>query len=849
MRLLLPLVCCFLMVSCSQQNDPDSKPGLKPFEEFYLLRNYPNMESGAEGYLQALEMTRSMAGQRGIAPEGFDEPWNNQGPNNIGGRVNTLVRHPADSNMLFSGLTAGGIFKSINGGASWYPVFDDQPALSISFIRIHPTDPSVIYAGTGDPNISSYVFLGQGLFRSHDYGESWSYVGLKEAGILSDLVIHPTNPDTLFVGSMGIPMRRGSERGLYRSYDGGQNWEKVLYLSDEAGITDILINPNDPKTVFACGWHRVRNQAESIVNGNLARVYRSLDGGDTWTTMLNGLPDEPLSRSGLAWSQGYLYVLFVGTNQNLKGIYLSKNNGTSWSQINTSLDPFSLPSNVLGGFGWYFGKIAVNPKNRNDMFVLGVDLWRSTDGGTEWDSSTPPWWEFDVHADKHDLSFYPNGRIDLATDGGAYTSWDGGDSWSDLDNFPASQFYRIALNPHDEGQSTGGLQDNGTVTGWQDPMNWKRLYGADGFQPVFHPVYPEVIYAEWQGGSLVVTTNSGEDWDDFTEGIDPNDRVGWDAPYFISSHPPHPLYHGTNRVYRNTDHFTAAWLPISDQLTDAVETFHPGTHVITAMGESPLVSGVVLAGTGDGHMWITQDDGQNWTDVTPGLPKRYVTDCEGSPTSDQRIFVSHSGYRYNEFISHFHRSDNAGQTWIDISGDLPPLGVNTFVIIPNSGDSILFVGTDAGVYGTIDGGTAWYKLGTGMPDVPVYDMAFQASTQTLVIGTHARSMYSLSLEQILEPINTSIKVNPGNKSTWWLQTNPVQSQLTLLGGTTQHGQTINLSLIDLQGKILLERSVQFLQGNKRQLDISLPSLTSGLYYVRIQEGEKLKTLPVLVDQS
>lgn len=849
MRLLLPLVCCFLLVSCGQQNDPDSKTELKPFEEFYLLRNYPNMESGAEGYLQALEMTRSMAGQRGIAPEGFDEQWTNQGPNNIGGRVNTLIRHPADSNMLFSGLTAGGIFKSINGGASWYPVFDDQPALSISFIRIHPKDPSVIYAGTGDPNISSYVFLGQGLFRSHDYGETWSYVGLKEAGILSDLVIHPTHPDTLFVGSMGIPMRRGSERGLYRSYDGGQNWEKVLYLSDEAGITDVLVSPDNPSIVFACGWHRVRNQAESIVNGNLSRLYRSTDGGDTWNVMQNGLPDESLSRSGLAWSQGQVFVLFVGSNQNLKGIYSSSDSGNSWTEVPTDQDMNGLPGNVLGGFGWYFGKIAVNPNDANDLFILGVDLWRSTNGGLNWQKSTPNWWVYSVHADKHDLTFHPDGRIDLATDGGAYTSLDGGSTWSDLDNFPASQFYRIALNPHDEGQFTGGLQDNGTVTGWQDPMNWKRLYGADGFQPVFHPVYPDVIYAEWQGGSLVVTSNSGEDWDDFTEGIDPTDRVGWDAPYFISSHPPYPLYHGTNRVYRNTDHFTAAWLPISDQLTDAVETFHPGTHVITAMGESPLVSGVVLAGTGDGHMWITQDDGQNWTDVTPGLPKRYVTDCAGSPTSDQRIFVSHSGYRYNEFISHFHRSDNAGQTWIDISGDLPPLGVNTFVIIPDSGDSILFVGTDAGVYGTIDGGTAWYKLGTGMPDVPVYDMAYQTSTQTLVIGTHARSMYSLSLERVLEPMNTSIKLNPGNESTWWLQANPVRSQLTLSGGTSQHGQTINLSLVDIQGKTLLERSVQFLQGSERHIAISLPSLTTGLYYVRIQEGDKLKTLPVIVDQS
>ncbi len=849
MRSLILFLASFVLFSCNEQANVSPESILKPFEDYYLLRNYPNMDSGAEGYLQALEMTRAKATQRGDIPAGFDEPWINRGPDNIGGRVNTLIRHPQDSNMLFSGLTAGGIFKSVNGGASWYPVFDDQATLSISFIRVHPTDPGVIYAGTGDPNISSYVFLGQGLFRSQDYGESWEYVGLKDAGVLSDLVIHPTHPDTLYVGSMGIPMRRGDERGLYRSYDGGKNWAKVLYLSDEAGITDILINPDNPNTLFACGWHRVRNQAESIVNGNLARVYRSLDGGDTWTTLLNGLPDEPLSRSGLAWSQGHLFVLFVGTNQNVKGIYRSKNNGTSWTQINTSIDPSSLPSNVLGGFGWYFGKIAVNPQDRNDIFVLGVDLWRSRDGGTEWDISEPPWWEFNVHADKHDLSFYPNGRIDLATDGGAYTSWDGGDSWADLDAFPASQFYRIALNPHDPDQLSGGLQDNGTVKGWSDPNAWERVFGADGFQPAFHPLYADVIYAEWQGGGIVVSTDGGGSWDDFTEGIDLNDQIGWDAPYFISSHPPYPMYHGTNRVYRNMDHFEEAWVPISGKLTDSVQLFYPGTHVITALGESPLVSGTVLAGTGDGHLWITQDDGQIWKDITDGLPERYVTSCKGSSEDQDRIYVSHSGYRYNEFISHFHRSDDAGKTWVDLSGDLPPIGVNTFVIVPGTGDSILFVGTDAGVFGSIDGGIQWYGLSTGLPIIPVYDMAYQSETQTLVIGTHARSMLTMDISKILEPMNTAVHEPLNASSFWQLRSNPAGGQLVLNRRGNASGKQTFITLFDRHGKTVMQRNYSPLDGLSQQVDLTLPTLPAGLYYIRIQEGNVLQTLPVIIDQS
>ncbi|MCF8237065.1 MAG: hypothetical protein K9I85_02835 [Saprospiraceae bacterium] len=838
-----------LFAACQAREEVIPSTALKPFEEYYLLRNFPNLEGGAEGFLQAKALTRAMASQRNDAPYGFDASFVNRGPDNIGGRVNTLIRHPEDSNMIFSGLTAGGIFKSIDGGASWYPVFDDQITLSISFIRIDPKNPAVIYAGTGDPNISSYVFLGQGLYRSTDYGESWANVGLQDAGILSDLVIHPDHPDTLYVASMGIPMRRGVERGLYRSYDGGQNWDKVLYLSDEAGITDILINPDNPNILFACGWHRVRNQAESIVNGNLARVYRSLDGGDTWTKLDNGLPDEPLSRSGLAWSQGRVFVLFVGTNQNLKGVYSSTDNGTSWQEIPTDQDLNGLPSNALGGFGWYFGKMAVNPHDAEDIFILAVDLWRTIDGGNNWFRSTPEWWVYNVHADKHDLTFHPNGRVDLATDGGAYTSWDGGNSWEDLDEFPASQFYRIALNPHDPDQLSGGLQDNGTVRGWNAPASWERVYGGDGFQPAYHPVLADVFYAEWQGGSMVVTTDGGDNWDDFTNGIDPNDRVGWDAPYFISVHPPYPMYHGTNRIYRNMDHFNANWISISGKLTDTVEQFYPGTHVITALGESPLVPGTVLAGTGDGHLWITQDDGQSWNDVTTGLPERYVTSCQGSTEELNRIFVSHSGYRYNEFISHFHRSDDAGKTWIDISGDLPPLGVNTFVVIPETGDSIILVGTDAGIYGTVDGGEQWFPFGSGMPAIPVYDMKYQPITQTLVIGTHARSMYTVSLKELLEPVNTAIQLPKNGLQAWRIQGNPASSNIHLVSTGTFPSGTILLSLVDPVGKSILNQMLQGDVKSGQKIDIDLPTVQTGLYYLSIQQGEKRQVLPVIIDQS
>ncbi|MCB9311627.1 MAG: hypothetical protein H6568_02580 [Lewinellaceae bacterium] len=843
---LLILISLSLIIACNQGSDEKGQAPLRPHEEYYLLKNFPNLEGGAEGFLQAVRMSREMASQRGDLPPGFEETWINQGPDNIGGRVNSLFRHPEQPELILAGLTAGGIYKSTDGGQNWYPVFDDQSTLSISFIEGSPVDPAVIYAGTGDPNISSYVFLGQGLFKSEDYGETWEVIGLEDAGILSSMAIHPDHPDTLFVGSMGVPQRRGLERGLYRSVNGGADWEKVFTLSDEAGITDVLIHPDQPDLVFACGWHRVRNQAESIVNGSQARLYRSTDGGDTWEVIQDGLPDGPLSRSGLAFSQGKVFVMFVGANQQLRGIYSSADEGDTWSAVPVDEDENGLAGNALGGFGWYFGKIAVNPLDANDIFLLGVDLWRTQDGGETWSRSTPPWWVFDVHADKHDLRFHPDGFVDLATDGGCYTSQDGGTNWTDLDLFPATQFYRIGLNPHDPAQLIGGAQDNGTVAGWSDPADWTRIYGGDGFQPAFHPDFPEIIYAEWQGGGLVMSWDGGNSWDDFTEGIDPNDRVGWDAPYFVSVHPPHPLYHGTNRVYRNSDAFIAAWQPISPQLTDTLNQFHPGTHVITAMGESPVDPGVIYAGTGDGRLWQTLNDGLDWSNISTGLPARYVTKCQGSVEQSGRLFVSHSGYRYNEFISHFHRSDDQGATWQSLAGDLPPLGINTFAVIPQTGDSVIIVGTDAGVFATINGGENWYPFGIGLPGIPVYDMAYQPESQSLVIGTHARSMFTISLEELLEPVNTSVEPSQPKVSPWRIVTNPATDVIRLASGrSVPTGSVVDLELIDLSGRIHSRQVVT--SHNGAVIEMSVSSIGTGMYYLRITESPGKSTiLPVVI---
>lgn len=812
---------------------------LKPSEWFHYVRNYPAFDEAVDGYLQAKAWHREHASLRGERPQGFDTPWVSRGPYNIGGRINTIARHPTEPLVYLAGLTAGGVFKTVDGGANWYPVFDGMPVMAISKIVWDPEDTEVVYVATGDPNISAYVHLGLGLYKSMDAGETWQLLGLEDVGVISAFALDPDEPSTMYAGSMGIVLRPGEERGLYRSEDGGITWQKTLFLSDLAGITDILVDPVDPDVVYASGWRRVRNHAMSIVTGPESRIYRSQDRGMTWDTLTNGLPTGPQSRTGLAWSQGSLFVQFVGTNQQLEGIYRSDDQGDSFAAIPQE----GLAANALGGFGWYFAKLRINPYDKNDIFLLGVDLWRTRNSGLSWARATPPWWTYEVHADKHDLFMPAPGVIVLATDGGTYLSLDDALTWSRMDDIPSTQFYRIAYNMHDPSFWVGGSQDNGTTGGYTNPAAWERIFGGDGFQPAFHPLHPELFYAMWQNGNLVMSADYGVTFDEFKNGIQATDRTGWDTPFFISTHPPHGMYIATDRVYINENPFEANWTAISDQLTDPAEPFFPGTHVVTELGESPLVPGLVFAGTGDGRVWKGELTTGNWTNITAGLPEQYVTSCQGSPTYPDRIFVTYSGYRYNSFVPHIHRSDDGGANWVSINGDLPPFAVNDLVILPDTEDMILFAATDAGVYATVNGGENWHLLGDGLPEVPVYDIAHNPALNLLMAGTHARSFFTIDLSSIWdgwvpvatpEPASFYVDVYP----------NPVSGDLLHVEHRSGGGDLRwQYHLYDASGKLTRNWGAPS-GGNRQSLELGL--IHNGVYFLHIEGTRSREIRKVLV---
>ena len=655
--------------------------------------------------------------------------WTTQGPGNIGGRINTIAVHPTDPDIIYVGAAAGGVFKTADGGQSWVPVFDDFSFLAIGDIVISPHNPNVVYVGTGDVNISGYPAIGDGIYKSADGGQSWTHLGLAEQSIISSIIIDPTDSMTIFVGTMGIPFERNSQRGLYRSKNGGQSWSQVLYVSDQAGIIDMVQDPVYPDIIYAASWDRIRNNQESTISGNGGGIWKTTDNGDNWQRLTGGgFPSGQLGRVGLAVDSSTAFMInavVVGTNANVEGVYRSLDAGNSWNNITSDLDP-----GALGGFGWYFGKIRVNPANPSEIYVLGVQLHKTDNSGTSWFESDPPWWNYIVHADKHDLVFGPGGVIYLATDGGLYRSMDNGSSWTDAENIPNTQFYRVATNPHEPGVYYGGAQDNGSTGGNQSIINfWPRIFGGDGFQMAFDPDSSNIFYAQTQNGGLYFTRDGGSSFQQNFNGIDESDRVNWDAPFMLSHFNPRTQYTATYRVYKNVNGPGGAWDSISPDLTDGL-IFHPRFHTVSTLHESPQNEQILYAGTTDGNVWITPNGGLNWIDISDSLPDRYVTSVKASPTDSSTAFVTHSGYKYNDFFPHIHKTINYGASWTDISGNLPPLAINDVYIYPTD-DNIIFVATDGGVYATINGGQNWYRLGYNMPIIPVYDLEIENSSMTL----------------------------------------------------------------------------------------------------------------------
>jgi photosystem II stability/assembly factor-like uncharacterized protein len=805
---------------------------LKPFEDLHFMRNYPDFNEGFDSYQLTMQQEAIQIKNQLKLKNGDASNWVNQGPYNIGGRINTIAVNPGNDQIIYIGSVCGGIFKTTDGGKNWIPIFDEQAYLSISHIVVSPHDTNTIFVGTGDANISGYPWVGNGIYKSTDAGATWEQLGLESTGIVSKIAVSTKNPDIIYAATMGLPFVRDNNRGLYKTTDGGKSWNQVLFLSQDAGIIDMAMVPNNPDTIFVAGWNRIRNYEENIASGPESKIYRTFNGGETWDTLSQNLPTDDMCRIGLTLSAQDTIKIFAQIIEpdyfETEGIYSSVDCGQSWSKLETN----GIQSGALGNFGWYFGKIRVNPFNKNQLFLLGVNIHRSEDSGTNFDFPSVNWTIYLIHADKHDLVFIDSSKMLLATDGGLYKSIDNGINWSHFENIPNTQFYRIAVDPHHSGYYAGGAQDNGTNYGtYADSTNWKHLFGGDGFQPLFDATNPDLMYAETQNGNLYYGVKNGKnyDWEYFDNGINENDRRSWDMPICQSASNPKVMYTGTYRIYKNNDAPNGTWEVISDDLTDGTDNSY---HIISAVDASPFNENWVLSGSSDGH--VHYFDSLNWINISNGLPERYVTCVRFSPNNSAHIFVCHSGYKANEFIPHLHFSENSGENWQDISGNLPQFAINSIVVLPNYNDSVLFVATDGGVYYTLDLGNTWERTGTNMPVLPVYDLAYDDTNHILVAGTFARSIMTFDLNQIIKIYQEPNAIEE-TEIDFTVYPNPANSFITI--ELEQNLNDAQIQITNMSGQIVL---TQRLKNHKNTFDIS--HLPPGNYIASITcKGNKIKT--------
>jgi photosystem II stability/assembly factor-like uncharacterized protein len=795
-----------------------------PNDWFFLQRSFPypeiNYDARNDAWQQAKEI-KARISNRG-------EGWVLKGPYNIGGRISAVAMTQTSPYIIYAGAASGGIFRSISAGETWEPVFDDALSLSIGDIAIAASDPSVVWVGTGEANAGggSMAYDGFGVYISNDAGDSWQHMGLENIGSVGRLAVHPSNPQTCFVAAMGRLFSNNPDRGVFRTTDGGISWDKVLYVNDSVGAIDIVIHPDHPDTLFVCMWERVRRPDRRNYGGHGCGIYRSYDGGDNWTLLTNGLPAASASvgRIGIdisASDPNILYAIYADNIGYFTGVYKTVNSGNSWSRTNDS-DLFGM----YASYGWWFGRISVDPVDPNIAYAIGFDLYKTTNGGASW-----PMISSSVHVDQHDIVISPidNNLGVLGNDGGIYISYNGGSTWNFINNLPITQFYTCEIDELHPQRLYGGTQDNGTnrtLTGATD--NWQGIYGGDGFHVQVDPLDNSYVYAEYQYGNFARSTNGGTYFTEAMSGINSSDQKNWNTPFVFDPNNPQILYYGANRLYKTTNR-ALSWQAISPDLSNGEGSGSVVYGTITTIAVASSNSQVIYVGTDDGNVWQTSNGGSSWNNISAGLPLRWVTRVAVDPYDEQVVYVALSGYRYDSYQPHVFRSPDAGGTWFDISGNLPEAPANDLIIDPAL-DSTLYLATDFGVFVTRDLGEFWSMLGDNLPNVPIVDVDFHQLTRTLIAATYGRSMYSFDVGQLVGIRDISfddeeIVVYP----------NPVKQALNIEVELKQDAQ---YSILDLGGKVM---NSGMLTGNDSKYRIDVGKLIPGNYIFRITTANKILT--------
>ncbi|MDD5425354.1 MAG: hypothetical protein PHN52_02545 [candidate division Zixibacteria bacterium] len=709
----------------------------RPSDWFYRQRAYPyDTIPVAQHRLAVLKAREIQAASETLNKEGQVSVWTGAGPTNIPGRITDLAVHPSYPGTIFAASAAGGVFKTTDFGVTWLPVFDNQGAPGMGAVAVDPSNPLVVYAGTGEVNPAGDTYEGDGIYKSTDGGLTWDNVGLPYSYRIGRIIVDPLFPDTIYVAVLGSRWSGNNPyRGVYRSQNGGGTWEQILYVADNVGCVDLALQPEEG-VLLAAFWERWEGEGSGI--------WRSANRGDTWTNIsgTGGLPAVALQfgRIGVTIGKDHhtAYALYNGgpvpNDGDFYGLYKSTNLGLNWTRTD---DAALVELNASWSGGWYFGNVRISPTNPDIVYVLGLDVWQSTDGGSSWNNISSS----SVHVDQHAMYILEtdDSKLYLGCDGGVYYSGNWGSSWSLMTAMANTQFYAITIDYSHPERLYGGTQDNGTLrtnTGALD--EWDQIMGGDGFFTLVDFTNPDIIYAEYQYGSLYKSIDNGNTFAYALEGVNPSEPTGWCTPFVMDPNNARILYYGTNRVYRTIDG-AGQWTAISEALTG-------GSGVITTIDVARTEPEVVYAGTSDGAVYVTTNGGLNWNLVSSQLPQRWITRVTVDPFDAGIAYVTLSGYKqYGDYLPHIHRTVNYGASWSDISGNLPDAPINDCIVDIHN-ENTLYIATDVGVFKTDNLGNTWSTFGTDLPLSVVHDLAYHYPTRSLVAGTHGRSMFRTTID-------------------------------------------------------------------------------------------------------
>ncbi|HLA91516.1 MAG TPA: hypothetical protein VJL28_13900 [Gemmatimonadaceae bacterium] len=748
--------------------------------------------------------------------------WRTVGPANFMGRLSDVVGIPGPSKTLFIAAAAGGIWKTTNNGLTWRPVFDDKRVISMGMLAIAASDTQQVWAGTGEPNSRNSIEPGGGIFKSTDGGITWKPMGLEKTQHIGRIAVHPRNPNIVYVAALGAAWKANPDRGLYKTTDGGQSWQLVKFISDKAGFVDVALDPRNPEVVYAAAWERLRTPYSLKSGGPGSALWKSTDGGATWTEIKgSGFPEGTKGRMSLAIALSnpdYVYAMVEAAkpskdgsytpspgNQTDNGLYRSTDAGRTWTKTNdANTRPF------------YYSQVRVDPRNPDRVYFSSTPLLVSDSGGKNARSAAQ-----NVHVDDHGLWIDPNDpeRWVLANDGGYALTFDRGGNFLQPMHLPLAQFYEVSYDFAVPYNICGGAQDNGS---WCGPSRrrsgtvnnayWFTIAGGDGFYTAQDPTDPNIVYGESQGGNASrVNLRTGERmafvkpnwqaryrvWEDSIaiirgdplrpetremtakisalralqrqDSIDLALRFNWNSPFFLSPHNPAVVYFGGNRVLKSLkrgEEFFLISPDLSKKLQAKIDTSTRWTGGITidatgaetygtvvALAESYVKPGLVFAGTDDGNVWKTHNDGGSWENLSarfPGLPSSdvYVSRIEPSHFDTLAFYVTFDNHRWNDFTPYVYATNDGGKSFRSIVNNLPRDGPGDFVHVvredPHNRD-LLFVGTSLSTYVSIDRGRSWSKFASGLPSVPVYDLQVHPRDRELIAATHGRSFWIVDI--------------------------------------------------------------------------------------------------------